>query len=185
MFRLFRRSNLRARLLKSMPHHAVCAEIGVWKGNFSAEILAITEPRELHLVDPWRFSDQFPMRWYGGAGAKSQADMDTIHNDVVARFKDRPTVVLHRQLSVEASADFPNGFFDWIYIDGDHSYEAVLDDLRAWTPKVKKNGFVAGDDYGWHDEAGRLSVKQAADEFIAEFKPSKVSTRDGQFYFRV
>jgi hypothetical protein len=37
------------------PPSGVCAEIGVWKGEFSAQILKVARPSKLHLIDPWRF----------------------------------------------------------------------------------------------------------------------------------
>ena len=59
-------------LLDKMPTDAVCAEIGVWQGNFSHWILEITRPRQLHLVDPWVFSPdpRYRETWHGGASAR-------------------------------------------------------------------------------------------------------------------
>jgi predicted O-methyltransferase YrrM len=37
---------------------------------------------------------------------------------------------------------------DWLYIDADHRYEAVVADLEAWVPHVKPGGMILGDDYG-------------------------------------
>jgi hypothetical protein len=66
----------RKRLLKMMPKRSICAEIGVWKGDFSQRILDITNPSELHLIDPLMFQPSFPSRWYGGVKAANQSDMD-------------------------------------------------------------------------------------------------------------
>jgi hypothetical protein len=167
------------------PKGGIAAEIGVWRGEFSQEILKSTRPRELHLVDPWLFVPSFPKRWYGGVQAKSQADMDAIHKSVVGRFGASPAVVVHRRKSSEAAKAFPDGYFDWVYIDGDHSYEAVLDDLADWSAKVKRGGMLTGDDYDWKDEAGDLSVKRAVDEFAARRSIENVILKNGQFILRV
>ena len=159
----------RTRLLERLPKGAVCAEVGVWKGDFSQRILAATRPRALHLIDPWTFDPNFPQRWYGGARAGGQADMDAIHDGVAARFAGRPAVSVHRAASQDAAAAFADGTFDWVYIDGDHSMAAVLADLAAWRKKVRGGGFLCGDDYRWRDETGRLSVKDAVAKFALRF----------------
>lgn len=47
----------RTHVLKGLPRGAVGAEIGVWRGDFSARILETGQPRLLHLVDPWAHSE--------------------------------------------------------------------------------------------------------------------------------
>jgi len=156
----------RASLLSRLPGGAICAEIGVWRGDFSARILNVTRPRELHLIDPWAFDSDFPTRWYGGKKAKSQADMDAIHDSVVARFGANPAVTIHRRKSADAACAFADHTFDWVYIDGDHSYAAVVQDLRVWRSKVKPEGWIAGDDLIWRDEFGAIPVRRAVEEFV-------------------
>lgn len=69
--------------------------------------------------------------------------------------------------SRKASSEFPDEFFDFVYIDGDHAYESVKQDLLLWTRKIKKTGILAGHDYDWP------GVKQAVDErFKNKFKLS-------------
>ncbi len=69
--------------------------------------------------------------------------------------------------SKKASSEFPEEFFDFVYIDGDHAYESVNQDISLWTSKIKKTGILAGHDYDWP------GVKQAVDEkFKNKFKLS-------------
>ena len=75
--------------------------------------------------------------------------MDGIYNDVVSMFENNKTVEIHRGFS--AKAMFPEKYFDWVYIDGNHSYENVLEDLQHYLPFVKSGGFLCGDDYGSND----------------------------------
>lgn len=51
---------------------------------------------------------------------------------------------------------------DYLYVDADHSYEAVQADLAAWVPHMKPGGLILGDDYGNSSFPG---VKSAWDEF--------------------
>jgi hypothetical protein len=55
--------NGREVLLRRMPKQSVCAEIGVWKGDFSERIIRVVNPRKLYLIDPWIFQPEYPMRW--------------------------------------------------------------------------------------------------------------------------
>jgi methyltransferase family protein len=160
----------RRRVLFFVPPRAVCAEIGVWKGDFSEQVLKLRHPREFHLIDPWMFESKYPGRWYGGDAAKNQDDMDNIKNSVCRRFAGNSAVAIHRSKSVEAAAQFPNEYFDWIYIDGDHSWEAVLNDLEAWHTKLKVRGTLALDDYDWRDEEGLYSIRYAVDRFLGTHK---------------
>jgi hypothetical protein len=154
-------------VIEMIPRDAICAEIGVWKGDFSEAIAKIARPRALHLIDPWTFAPAFPSRWYGGADAHSQADMDAIYNGVCERMSGRPNVFVHRLKSLDAATLFRREF-DWIYVDGDHSYEAVLADLRTWWGKLKPGGILVCDDVGWRDEAGLQPVANAATDFADE-----------------
>jgi predicted O-methyltransferase YrrM len=61
--------------------------------------------------------------------------------------------------SVMASKLFQNESVDFVFIDADHSYEAVRQDIEVWLPKIKPGGMLAGHDYG--EPCG---VKQAVDE---------------------
>src|SRR5689334_12291037 len=55
-------------LLKMLPARSVGAEIGVHKGDFSAQILRTVRPHTLHLIDPWQYepSEAYEQAWYGG-----------------------------------------------------------------------------------------------------------------------
>ena len=181
-------SHLRSRrsfLFSKLPKVSIGAEIGVWRGDFSMEILSRARPRELHLIDPWQFAPSLPGRLYGGREAKSQSDMDQIYQSVVDRFERRRQVRIHRASSRDAAASFPNGFFDWVYIDGDHSYEAVWQDLNDWSSKVKSGGLVIGDDYTWRDEFGAESVRKAVGEFMNFRSINRVLIKHDQFVLTV
>ena len=52
-----------------------------------------------------------------------------------------------RELSGAAAAQFPDDYFDFVYLDGDHTYDGVKTDIASYLPKVKSNGIIAGDDY--------------------------------------
>lgn len=63
-----------------------------------------------------------------------------------------------RKDSVEGLADFECNYFDFIYIDANHSYDFVLEDLCNWMSRLKEGGILSGHDYNLPD------VKRAVDE---------------------
>ena len=179
----------RVRLLERLPRGAVCAEIGVWKGDFSERILEVLRPARLHLIDPWHAvaGESYEEAWYGGKLADGQAAMDAIYASVLERFERERragVVEVHRLPSREAAERFGDGELDFVYIDGNHRYEFVRADLEAYAPKVRPGGFLAGDDYGvtgwWED-----GVTRAVDEFARSGRASVVSLEDRQFLLRL
>lgn len=154
--------------LKYINKKSKCAEVGVWEGDLSLEILK-REPLELHLIDPWKSQDAIE-RCY----SIEQSKMDQIYKNVLNDFDGYDEVTIHRKFSTEVF--FPKHYFDWVYIDGDHSYNAVKKDLAFYYPLIKKGGYLCGDDYGlWNDRPktgfgsdGGGGPKPAVDEFVKE-----------------
>lgn len=179
----------RAFLLDQLPRDAIGAEIGVHLGDFSAQLLAATSPRELHLIDPWEYhtGSTYKNAWYGGAAQQGQAELDSRHDRVLDRFADNIAsgqVTVHRRYSTDALALFPDDYFDWVYIDGNHLYEYVKQDIALSIQKVRPGGYITGDDYtegGWWQGG----VKKAVDEFTGSDSLQLVHIRNGQFVFRV
>lgn len=152
-------------VLRRLPREGVGAEIGVWKGHFSARLLQATNPRELHLIDPWAFQPDCPDRMYGGSHAHGQEDMDAIFAQVRDGVGTHPAVTIHRGTSATVLGTFDAAYFDWIYIDGDHSYTAVLEDLELAFRTVRPGGMIAGDDYRWGPDEG-CPVRRAVRDFL-------------------
>lgn len=79
-------------------------------------------------------------------------------------------VQIHRKRSTEAAADFQVEYFDWIYIDTDHSYATTREELLQFAPKVKQDGIIAGHDYsmGNWSTSYRYGVIEAVHEFCVK-----------------
>ena len=171
-------------VLWHIPRNGICAEIGVDMGKYSTQILDTAHPRELHLVDPWEHhkSPVYEKSVYGGLGPEGQRVMDSRYEDLLETFSEEVSegrVRFHRAYSHVAATSFEPGYFDWVYIDANHQYEFVKNDLEAYYPLVKPGGFLCGDDYG---EQGwwEIGVEDAVDEFVAD-KGLELHTRGTQF----
>lgn len=175
----------RGHLLAHLPKNARCAEIGVWKGKFSDRIMTESQPQELHLIDPWAFQSEFSDRIFGGASATGQSDMDAIYRDVCAKFAANENVMVHRGYSDAILPQFEDNYFDWVYIDGNHHYEYVLQDLRLCMAKVKESGIIAGDDYTWGRKYD-YPVRRAVKDFLKEIGyKGKLRLFQSQFIIRL
>lgn len=175
-------------LLKMLPRHSVGAEIGVHKGDFSKRILQTVKPRKLHLIDPWKHerSEIYKDAWYGGKTPGGQAEMERRYEAVLERFcKARASgqVEVHRGASQEVSRIFSDEYFDWVYIDGNHLYEYVKSDLEHYCKKVKRGGYLMGDDYG-QDGWWAGGVTKAVDEFALSDGVELVRIKNSQFILR-
>jgi len=126
-------------------NEAVCVEVGTWEGDFSYELLRHTNCKKVYCVDPYKHfeDDSYP----DGMNLLNQAQFDAKFATVNARFQpfgDR--VEFLRMTSHEAAQRIANNSVDFVYIDGNHDYKAVLQDIQDWAPKVKPGGWLCGDD---------------------------------------
>lgn len=136
-------------------------EIGVLSGGNASNIMSQWNGRMIHLVDPWCKIDPAIYK------ERQEWPVDVCMKECEKlrdRYPDR--VMLHRMFSVDAAPYFRDGFLDWVYLDGNHSYEAVTEDLNAWWPKVKSGGVFCGHDYRtelvWPQHC---DVKRAVDDW--------------------
>jgi len=156
----------RSFLLNIMPKESVCAEIGVWKGAFTKEILSCINPSKLYLVDPWAYQPKFRKNLYGGKRGliKNQENMDVIYNAIKSRYQNNKKIEILRGYSSDMLNKISDGCLDWAYIDGNHAYKYVLEDLRLCYLKVKNSGYICGDDYS----GGWKGVIKAVSNFLSD-----------------
>ncbi|NJO18193.1 MAG: class I SAM-dependent methyltransferase [Thioploca sp.] len=164
-------------LLKEMPKNSVCAEIGTFKGYFAEKILYFTNPKKLHLIDPW--TDLKYDATPNEGENRYQNVLELLNREI-----NFGQVLIHRGYSHEVCSNFEDNYFDWIYIDGSHEYEFVKKDLEIYYPKIKVGGFITGDDYmegPWFKGGG---VKRAVDEFIATKLVKVIKIKNRQFILK-
>lgn len=168
-------------ILKLLKFNTIGAEIGVWKGQSSKLFCNSLNPQKLYLVDPWHSdgyhgSDQEVMefmqrhkKWAGGDTKQAyNSYYDSLYQRVKKQFKDNPVVEVCRMNSTDWFNSFNGELLDWIYIDGDHSYEGVKNDLNNCLNVLKPNAVIIGDDYLWTKDVDKGGVKRAVNEFIEQ-----------------
>jgi len=150
------------------------AEVGVWKGHLSAELLRFFPDLHLVMVDLWSIPP----------GPSSMRERDNNASAMLKAMKMARTQTefasarrrLYQEASVDAARRFSVGSFDFVFIDADHYYKSVVADILAWWPRVKVGGILAGHDYnGVGDRRKGWGVKKAVDRFaIAQHVPINV-----------
>jgi hypothetical protein len=115
----------------------VVCEVGSWAGR-SAVIMARAGAKEITCVDTWEGSvnDDGCKAYDGSRGSPINVFLDNT--------KGLP-IKAHCARSPDAASKFKDGEFDIVYIDAEHDYESVKQDIEAWKPKTKH--ILAGHDY--------------------------------------
>ena len=120
---------------------------------------------EIGVREGWHSSDlleQSSLDILFGIDILKQPSVEIVEKNYPTRYKFLETS------SEKASKLFDDEYFDFIYIDADHAYESVKNDLSYWWLKLKKGGLICGDDYMDFDCPGECSfgVIQAVEEFV-------------------
>lgn len=166
----------RADLWKLLPEFATVAEIGCAEGYFSADICR-WGVKKLYMVDLW---DHIPHQTGDGNAPIEWHRKNYV--EAMDRVKGFPVQVL-RGISWRMSEHVPDNSLDMVYIDCCHEYECVKKDLKAWYPKVKSGGVVAGHDIN----NAAYGVERAMTEFCNDlgvtFTIIPEHGPDASFYF--
>lgn len=156
----------------NFPTGSHFVEVGSWQGNSAAymavEIINSGKNIKFDCVDIWgRFS-------IDGLNTKTPdlLPVDTVEQLFLKNIDPVKHIITPIKLpSVEGAKLYKNYSLDFVFIDANHTFEAVRDDLQAWFPKVKYGGILAGHDY--YNDPG---VKQAVDNF---FDVGRLQTGEG------
>jgi hypothetical protein len=143
------------------------AEIGVWKGAFTAAFCEAHPSIHMLAVDPWL---SYPA-WLDTKNSMPPDQAVRIMEEAygLARARLAPfNCTIVRAFSAEAARDVPDGSLDFVYIDGNHVEEAVYEDLALWAPKVRSGGFVAGHDYRAFKNKPTIHVIEAVQRYTAQ-----------------
>ena len=111
------------------------AEVGVCKGDFSKHICECVPGVDLLCVDLWGSYYHF-----------SQESGDK-HFEIATKKLAPYNCTLVRKPGQEAAMDVEDNSLDFVYIDADHRFDYVMEDLITWGRKVRKGGIISGHDW--------------------------------------
>jgi hypothetical protein len=143
------------------------AEIGVWRGAYSAQFCDANPRLQMLCVDPWASYQGWLDTKNAMGFDEASAFIEQAYRDACERLAGLNCRIL-RQFSVDAAAEVPDDSLHFVYIDANHSYDAVLADLHAWSPKVRSGGIVCGHDYRIFKNKPTIHVVEAVHTFTRE-----------------
>lgn len=122
----------------------VGVEIGTSKGCHAFDILYHLDIKTLYCIDPYvEYNDRLKINQHP---VDYNFDMfKYIANEALSCFKDKYKFIY--KTSDDAIDEIPNNL-DFVYIDGNHSYEQVKRDIDTYYNKVKMGGIIGGHDFG-------------------------------------
>lgn len=133
-------------LLSERGLNGDAVEVGTHRGQFAEMLLSNWPKGRLFCVDPWL--DRIP--GYEGQdvylpakGPDRTADLGAA-KELLTPYLDR--VMFMEMRSDQAVKKFYDRTLDFVYVDGNHYYEHVVQDLMSWWPKLKHGGILAGHD---------------------------------------
>ncbi|RJR26973.1 class I SAM-dependent methyltransferase [candidate division WWE3 bacterium] len=138
------------------------AEIGVYQGEYS-EVLCKANPQaKLFSIDPWEPHDEYT------AFIKSKT-FEKAYEMAKARLSGRNCEMIKKK-SLDAVKDFADESLDFVYIDGDHSFQACTNDIVEWSKKVRMGGIVAGHDYIKHLPRSIIHVYEVVNGYTQAYR---------------
>lgn len=157
----------------------VWVEIGVQRGFFSFHILRFSNLKKLYSVDPWRSFKK--NNYIDRANVNNFRQLINFFITCFLLFPFGKRSKIFRKTSIDSVKYIPEAL-DFVYIDWDHSYKAVKQDMLSWWPKISSWWVMAGHDY----VDGRLfesdfGVKKAVDEFVSENNLELVLTKERDY----
>ena len=147
--------NLYRELVERTPNGGRIVEVGSWKGKSVAflgvEVINSGKTIQIDAVDTWNGSQtetDHIQDWHVQNGKLYDLFLENIKP--ITYGKDQHDVIRPvRKESLEAVLDYADKSLDAVFIDASHDYENVCADIRAWLPKVKPGGILAGHDWSW------------------------------------
>lgn len=173
-------------IIRRLPAGPVIGvEVGVYDGRLSEYLLACRDDLTLYMVDRWKEVgvDHRYRRSNSQIAQGGQHLFDAAYDRTQSRtrrYRDRAVMVQGESVSV--ALRFRNNL-DFVFIDADHSYEGVREDIIAWFPKLKPGGLLCGHDWDHPDHAGEWGVREAVEEFVVEHPEYTIVTGRNRTWF--
>lgn len=146
-----------------LPKEAIGAEVGVDKGEHAIDLLRITRPSKLYLVDRWDYPP----------GCDGTEVSLSITRNAIAKAENGSAAEIVISQGIPWLYSIPECHLDWCYLDTTHEYEHTVRELQAMRRAVKVGGILAGHDFSlgtnsplWKAGVVRAVIEAVQDEWL-------------------
>lgn len=138
-------------MYESLPDHAAVIELGTWKGRSLCSVADIIQRKGIRVtaIDTFEGTDSTPEESATLVVEAKKVSIQNIFEENLRAFGIRGYVTVIKGSSADTHTMFVDKTFDLLFLDADHSYDAVFNDIRNWYWKVKPHGIFAGHDIAW------------------------------------
>jgi len=136
-------------------------EVGVFQGEYT-EVLA-KSGLEIYGIDPW-----LQYEGYVYSTGKTKVYFNDMYEKAKERLSPYKNVKLIRKMSMDALSDFEDESLDFVYIDANHTFKYIAEDMYYWSYKIKDGGILCGHDYAYFRHryiGGGCQVKEIVNAF--------------------
>jgi len=113
----------------------VGAEIGVLRGDYSVQLCKANPNLKLYCIDSWGINEMRHSAYHLKMYEKAKFNLAPYNTKLI------------KKLSLDAIRDFSDNSLDFVYIDANHKFDYVIEDIIEWSRKVRKGGIISGHDY--------------------------------------
>lgn len=169
------------KLFASLGYTRGC-EVGVEKGKNAQEMFECIPNLKLYAVDPYKQHPQYDNEAASYLQHWDDRYLRAVKKQARRRLQDKNAVIIEK-FSEDASKDIPDSSLDFVYIDADHSYDAVMQDIILWGRKVRKGGIISGHDYFYDNNkpGRRAKVTQAVNDYTRVHGIEFYITKEGRY----
>lgn len=139
-------------------------EIGVEKGEYSEVLLEANPGLFLDSIDAWK-------AYRGYRDHTRQAKLDAFYEETkqrLERFNKRVEII--KGFSMFKVEHYQDNSLDFVYIDGNHNFVNVAQDIHYWGRKVKPGGIISGHDYVKHPKGVDIHVVQVVNAYTSAYR---------------
>jgi hypothetical protein len=117
--------------------YKIGAEIGVYKGEFTEKLCMAG--LKIYAIDPYIVYKDYRKH-------PKELPYDELFINATNRLSQYDCTFI-KKTSMEALEDIADGSLDFVYIDGNHSFPYISQDIYEWNRKVRVGGIISGHDY--------------------------------------